>query len=192
VTFGCLNNFSKVTPAMLRLWSQVMRGAANSRLHLMAPHGSARSRTLEILAAEGIDASRVTFIEKTGRIEYLRRFCQIDISLDTLPYNGHTTTLDSLWMGVPVVTLVGRTVVGRAGLSLLSNIGLLEFIARSEKEFVETSLRLAANLQELARLRATLRDRMERSPLMDAAAFTRGIEAAYQGMWELWRRERRI
>ena len=106
--------------------------------------------------------------------------------LDTLPYNGHTTSLDSYWMGVPVVTRVGRTVVGRAGYSQLTNLGFSELVAWSDEEFVSLAARLAADRLRLTHLRSTLRERMERSPLMDAARFARNIESAYREMWRRW------
>jgi predicted O-linked N-acetylglucosamine transferase (SPINDLY family) len=113
----------------------------------------------------------------------LELYHRIDVSLDTLPYNGHTTSLDSLWMGVPVVTRVGRTVVGRAGHSQLSNLGLPELVAWSDDQFVSIASELAGDRTRLAQLRATLRSRMERSPLMDAARFARNVETAFSLMW---------
>src|SRR5262249_50689492 len=110
----------------------------------------------------------------------------IDISLDTLPANGHTTSLDSLWMGVPVVTLVGQTAVGRAGLSQLSNLRLTELVAESPDAFVQIAARLASDLDRLSQLRAALRDFLERSPLMDAPRFARNLESAYRQMWQRW------
>jgi predicted O-linked N-acetylglucosamine transferase (SPINDLY family) len=110
----------------------------------------------------------------------------IDIGLDTVPYNGHTTSLDAFWMGVPVVTLVGPTVVGRAGSSQLRNLGLPELIASSPEQYVEVAAELARDLPRLSNLRATLRRRMQSSPLMDAPRFARNIEAAYRGMWRRW------
>jgi len=106
--------------------------------------------------------------------------------LDTFPYNGHTTSLDSLWMGVPVVTLVGQTVVGRAGLSQLMNLGLPELIAETPQQFVDVAVRLAGDLPRLAELRATLRGRMEGSPLMDAPRFAKNVEAVYRDVWRRW------
>src|SRR5207249_4132197 len=116
------------------------------------------------------------------RPEYLMHYHQIDVALDTLPYNGHTTSLDSFWMGVPVVTMVGKTIVGRAGLSQLSNLGLTELIAETPEQFVRIAAELAADLPRLSLLRATLRQRMQTSPLMDGPRFTRNIESAYRGM----------
>jgi predicted O-linked N-acetylglucosamine transferase (SPINDLY family) len=186
VTFGCLNNFCKVNEGVLKLWAQVMAGVADSRLLLLADEGAHRQRTLHLLAAQGIAPQRVSFFGKRPRPEYLKLYQQIDLGLDTLPYNGHTTSLDSYFMGVPVVTLVGRTVVGRAGLSQLTNLGMPELIARTDAEFVAIARGLARDVSRLAQLRATLRARMQASPLMDGAAFARNIEAAYRQMWRQW------
>jgi predicted O-linked N-acetylglucosamine transferase (SPINDLY family) len=111
---------------------------------------------------------------------------RIDIGLDTVPYNGHTTSLDAFWVGVPVVTLTGPTVVGRAGSSQLRNLGLPELIASSPEQYVEVAAELARDLPRLGHLRATLRRRMQSSPLMDAPQFARNIEAAYRAMWRRW------
>jgi protein O-GlcNAc transferase len=123
----------------------------------------------------------VRFVEYQARQAYLETYRGIDVALDTFPYNGHTTSLDALWMGVPVVTLVGPTVVGRAGLSQAQNLGLPELVATDEDRFVEIAAGLSADLERLASLRGELRGRMERSPLMDAARFARNLEAAFVG-----------
>jgi predicted O-linked N-acetylglucosamine transferase (SPINDLY family) len=186
VTFGCLNNFGKVTPPMLMLWAQILQRVNSSRLVLMAKSGSHRQQTIDLLSQEGILPQRVEFIDFQSRRDYLRQYHRIDIGLDTLPYNGHTTSLESLWMGVPVVTLVGKTVVGRAGFSQLSNLKLTQLAAQTPEEFVQAAADLAHDLPRLAELRATLRGRMERSPLMDAAGFARGVESAYRQMWQAY------
>ena len=113
-------------------------------------------------------------------------FHQIDILLDTFPYNGYTTTLDSLWMGVPVLTLAGDTNVSRAGVSLLSNVGLPNWIATSADDYVERAIRFASDVPALSKLRSNLRQRMQTSPLMDAAGFIPKIESAYRNMWRKW------
>src|SRR5262249_4910930 len=109
-----------------------------------------------------------------------------DIGLDTLPANGHTTSLDSYWMGVPVITLVGNTVVARAGVCQLTNMDLEELVARTPDQFVNIAVELANDLPRLSGLRATLRDRRVNSPLMDAPRFARNMEAAYRSMWQRW------
>jgi protein O-GlcNAc transferase len=186
VTFGCLNNFCKVTDQTLLLWSKVLHAVDCSRLLLLAPVGAARQRVLDRLREANIEPARIEFVEHRARAKYLELYHRIDICLDTLPYNGHTTSLDSFWMGVPVVTRVGRTVVGRAGYSQLANLGLSELVAWSDEEFVSIAARLAADRPRLSNLRSTLRARMERSPLMDAHRFARNIESAYREMWRLW------
>jgi protein O-GlcNAc transferase len=184
VTFGCLNNPCKSTDATLQLWGEVMRAVPDSRLLLLAPEGRYRTKLSQRLAAQGIDAVRVGFVPYRKRAEYLRSYHDIDIGLDTFPYNGHTTSLDSLWMGVPTVTRVGETCVGRGGLSQLFQLELLELAAESDSGFVAAATSLAGDLPRLADLRASLRSRLEKSPLMDGARFARGIETVYRGLWK--------
>jgi predicted O-linked N-acetylglucosamine transferase (SPINDLY family) len=186
VTFGNLNAFAKFNEVVLRLWARVLREVKRSRLILLAPEGSCRQWVANIMQAEGVETSRIEFVSRQPRRQYLEFYHQIDIGLDTVPYNGHTTSLDSLWMGVPVITFVGKTIVGRAGLSQLSNLGLPELVAHDEGRFVQIASGLAANLDRLQELRANLRKRMETSPLMDARRFARHLEAAYRQMWRTW------
>jgi predicted O-linked N-acetylglucosamine transferase (SPINDLY family) len=186
VTFGCLNNFCKVNEPVLRLWAQVLKTIPGSRFMLYCPEGSHRQPLLEMLQRDGISPDRIELIARRPRLQYLELYHRIDVGLDTFPYNGHTTSLDSYWMGVPVVTLVGRMVVGRAGLSQLSNLGLPELIARTPQQYVRIVADLAGNLPRLAELRRTLRARMQASPLMDAPRFARNIESAYRRMWRNW------
>jgi predicted O-linked N-acetylglucosamine transferase (SPINDLY family) len=140
----------------------------NSRLLLLSPIGNHRSRALELFQQHGIDPGRINFVANQSRQKYLESYHRIDLGLDTFPYNGHTTSLDSFWMGVPVVGLVGKTAVGRGGLSILSNAGLPELAARSEEDYARIAVDLANDLPRLGNLRSTLRQRMEQSPLMDA------------------------
>jgi predicted O-linked N-acetylglucosamine transferase (SPINDLY family) len=186
VTFGSLNNFCKVNGPLLKLWAGVLRQVPESRLMLLADEGSHRGRTLKTLAREGISSERVVFCARQPPAKYLELYHQIDIGLDTLPYNGHTTTLDAAWMGVPTVTLVGETVVGRAGFSQLTQLGLSELVASKADDFLRVAIDLANDLPRLAELRRTLRGRMRQSSLMDSARFAQGIEAAYRAMWRAW------
>jgi protein O-GlcNAc transferase len=185
VTFGCLNNFCKVNDRTLAMWAKVLAAVPKSRLVMLAPAGECRDKILSMLAP-GADSSRIEFIERQARPEYLQTYHCIDIGLDTIPYNGHTTSLDSYWMGVPVVTLVGQTVVGRAGLSQLSNLELCELVGQTEEEFVRIAVTLAGDLDRLSELRRSLRERMERSPLMDGPRFAGNVESAYRLMWQKW------
>jgi predicted O-linked N-acetylglucosamine transferase (SPINDLY family) len=192
VTFGCLNNFCKVNEPVLRLWAQVLKTVDRSRLMMLCPEGSHRQPLLDLLQREGIGPDRIELIAHRPRFQYLELYHRIDVGLDTFPYNGHTTSLDSFWMGVPVVTLVGQTVVGRGGLSQLSNLGLPELIAQTPEQYVRIAADLAGDLPRLAELRRTLRGRMEASPLMDAPRFARNIEAAYRQIWRTWCNDRAV
>jgi predicted O-linked N-acetylglucosamine transferase (SPINDLY family) len=187
VTFGSLNNFCKVNRAVLDLWAQVLVAVPGSRLLLLAQPGRHRQGVLEALAAGGVTPDRVEFAPFQPRLQYLALHQRVDLGLDTFPYNGHTTSLDAFWMGVPVVTRVGDTVVGRAGWSQLRNLGLESLAADSDQAFVRIAVELARDLPGLARLRAGLRARMEASPLMDGARFARTVEEAFQMMWQQWR-----
>ena len=186
ITFGCLNDFSKINAVVLRLWAKLLHALPSSRLLLLAPEGSHREHALGRLGQEGIAHERIEFIARQPRRNYLELYHRIDLGLDTLPYNGHTTSLDSFWMGVPVVTLVGQTIVGRAGLSQLMNLKLPELIAHTPDQYVEIATALANDLPRLSELRGALRARMEQSPLMGTPRFAREIETAYRTMWRKW------
>jgi predicted O-linked N-acetylglucosamine transferase (SPINDLY family) len=134
----------------------------------------------------GIASERIEFVEFQSRKRYLEVYHRIDLGLDTFPYNGHTTSLDSYWMGVPVVTAIGKTAVGRAGWSQLSNLNLRELAGETGEDFVRIAVELAKNLPRLGELRRSLRARIEQSPLMDAGRFARGVEQAYRAMWRRW------
>jgi len=191
ITFGCLNNFCKVSEPALQTWVRLLQAVPGAQLLLHAPEGTHRQRTADLLQGMGIDPRRLRFVGRVPLSEYLQLYGQIDIALDPFPYGGGTTTCDALWMGVPVVSLAGKMAVGRGGLSILSNIGLPELVADSEEKYVRLALELAGDLPRLDNLRANLRDRMQASPLMDAPRFTRDIETAYRTLWQCWCREKK-
>jgi predicted O-linked N-acetylglucosamine transferase (SPINDLY family) len=184
--FGCLNNFCKVGARVIALWARVLGAVPGSTLALLVPEGDSRARALIAFAKHGIDADRIEFVKKQPRPEYLAMYRGIDVCLDTFPYNGHTTSLDAFWMGVPVVTLVGPTVVGRAGLCQAMNLGLPDLVARTGDEYVQIAAGLARDRKRLGELHATLRARMESSPLMDGPRFARAVELAFRTSWERW------
>lgn len=186
LTFGCLNNPCKLTDRTLRMWSGVLDEVDCARLLLMALTDDAREGLMRRIERQGIDARRVSFVPFQSRDNYLHTYHHIDIGLDTFPYNGHTTSLDSLWMGVPIVTRVGQTAVGRGGLSQLFNLGLDELVAHTDDEFVRIAVQLATDLPRLAQLRQSLRLRMERSPLMDGSRFAKNVESVYRQVWQNW------
>lgn len=183
-TFGCLNNFCKVTPCTLALWARVLLAVPHSQLILLAPPGPHRQRLVEQLGLKSSEFHRVEFVEFLSRPHYLQIYSRIDLCLDTLPYNGHTTSLDALWMGTPVLTQIGNTVVGRAGASLLRQIGLDDFVTETDEDFVRKAVGSAANREGYQELRRTHRQRMESSPLMNGPRFAENIEAIYRTMWQ--------
>jgi predicted O-linked N-acetylglucosamine transferase (SPINDLY family) len=185
-TFGCLNAFAKINQRVLELWAATMAAVPDSRLLLLAPRGDCRRWALDILDRHGVSSDRVEISDRLPRPQYLQLYHRIDLGLDCFPYNGHTTNLDSLWMGVPMVTLIGQTAVGRAGWSQLCNLDLKELAAKTPEQFVRIAAGFAGDLPKLSRLRSTLRQRMEQSPLMDAPRFARNVESAYRQMWRKW------
>ena len=193
ITFGCLNHFAKTNDAALQLWASVLQAVPGSRLMLLGAQGvyerraaAHREHALQIFQAQGISPDRIEFLDPRPRAEYLPLYHQIDLGLDAWPVNGHTTTLDSLWMGVPVVTLVGPTALGRAGKSQLMNLHLPELIAESPAQYTQIATTLAGDLPQLSNLRPTLRPRMQASPLMDGPRFARNMESAFRWMWRQW------
>jgi predicted O-linked N-acetylglucosamine transferase (SPINDLY family) len=187
VTFGSLNNLAKITPRVLAAWAAVLRAVPKSRLVLLTNvTQEIRDYVKQAFDAERIDAARIELCRRRPRRAYLDLISQVDIALDPFPMNGHTTTCDALWQGVPVVTLAGRTYASRFGSSAHVNLGLRELIARSPEEYVEIASRLAGDVERLGELRAGLRERIAASPLLDFAGFTRNLEAAYRQMWVAW------
>jgi predicted O-linked N-acetylglucosamine transferase (SPINDLY family) len=186
ITFGCLNNFGKVARVTLDTWAELLSRVAGSRLLLFAPEGSHREAARQHLARRNVDPQRLEFVPLLHLNEYLLQYNQIDIALDPFPYPGGTTTCDALWMGVPVVSLAGETAVSRAGLSILSTIGLPELVATTTDQYLAIATGLAADASRLPEFRRTLRERMKQSPLMDARGFARDVETAFGRMWATW------
>lgn len=182
ITFGSFNNLAKVTPQAIALWSRVLHAVPGSRMILKAKpltdHG-VRRRILDLFAQGGVAEERIELDPGQPSIaEHLAQYRRIDIALDTFPYNGTTTTCEALWMGVPVVTLSGDRHAGRTGASLLKNCGLADLVASSEAEYLELAGRLAEERETLAQFRQGARQRLARSPLLDAAGVTRELETA--------------
>jgi predicted O-linked N-acetylglucosamine transferase (SPINDLY family) len=180
VTFGCFNNFCKVSPAALATWAEILRHLPNGRFSLHTKPGSHRNRVRETFRTAGVDPSRVEFAPSRSFAEYLAAYSNIDLALDPFPYGGGTTTFDGLWMGVPLVTLRGRTAVGRGGVSILSNLGLTDLIADSPAEYVAIAVREASDLARLNERRLAMRTILRSSILTDAPRWTRQLETIYQ------------
>jgi predicted O-linked N-acetylglucosamine transferase (SPINDLY family) len=185
-TFGCLNNFAKVTDVTLLLWTRLLRRVPEARLLVYARADAHRDRVRRALRAAGVDESSAVFVGHQSLADYLETYRRIDVALDPYPYGGGTTTCDALWMGVPVVSLAGATAVSRAGATLLTHVGLERLVARNEEQYVELAAGLIRDARGLAELRRQLRGRIEASPIMAAPQFARDLEAAFRKVWRAW------
>jgi protein O-GlcNAc transferase len=187
VTFGAIQNFAKVTPQVIRLWSRVLQKVPGARLLIVAP---GMEQTFELVARQfarnGVDPGRIRIQGRVPVHDYFALHHRVDINLDTFPYTGGTTTCHALWMGVPVVALSGRTMASRGGASVLNVVGLPQLVAGTEEEYVEIAAALSGDPERLDRLRRELRERVAASPLTDARTFVRDLEAAYRAMWRQW------
>lgn len=183
VTFGSFNNVAKVSVEAIELWARILHAIPDSRLNMVVNELGVEEHFTGEFARRGIGGDRLRLVRPCPRREYLAFYHDIDIALDPFPYNGGVTTCDALWMGAPVITLRGETSVGRAGVSLLANIGLPELIGRDAEDYLRIATALARDQKRLAVYRRTLREQMRKSPITDAAGFTRDVEAAYRTMW---------
>jgi predicted O-linked N-acetylglucosamine transferase (SPINDLY family) len=187
ITFASLNHIPKLTAAAVRLWARILARVPASRLVLLAYSPGVLERNVRaVLAEEGVDPGRVDVRNKRPRFDYLKMHDEIDIALDTFPFNGHTTVCDALWMGVPSIMLEGDSYASRFGGSTLLGIGLGDLIARSPDEYVTLAVNLATDRERLTELRRTLRERMRQSSLVDAPRFAAQVETAYRDMWRAW------
>jgi len=187
VTFGSFNNVNKVGADCIALWATLLRALPGARLLLATvPEGEVRERLTRQFVELGVDARRLSFCGKLPPHEFQRRLQQVDITLDPFPVNGATTTCESLWLGVPVLALVGERFLSRAGLSVLSAAQLPDFAAATPAEFINTATLLANNLALLADIRLGLRDHLRATPLLDCQRLTRNLEQIYRNVWETW------
>lgn len=188
-TFGAFSNLGKLNDDVLDAWGGILRGEPAARMvikDLALGDAEAQDLMRKRLAARNIAEDRVILEGWSSFEEYLGAHGRIDVLLDPWPFNGHTTTLHALWMGVPAVTLEGKTHVSRRGAMILRNLGLEELIARSPDQYASIALQLAGDATRLRKLRQALRQRLLDSPLLDASGFMRNLEAAYRRMWECW------
>jgi predicted O-linked N-acetylglucosamine transferase (SPINDLY family) len=189
VTFTSVNNFTKVTPHVQKLWADILRAVPGSRLIMQTTSlasESAQELVKQRFGGHGVSADRLEFRKSTDLQPYLKLLTESDMTLDPFPFNGGTTTCHSLWMGAPVVTLAGDRHASRMGLSMLTCIGLPEFIAHTPDEYVRIATRFANDLPRLRDIRAGMRQRLKNSPLLDGITYTRNLEAAYRNVWTKW------
>jgi protein O-GlcNAc transferase len=189
VTFGCFNNPNKLNDAVIAYWAKVLNAVTDSQLFLKYKGYQDVNLVKWIrdrFAQFGIAGERLRFEGSSPRDEYLTAYHHVDIALDPFPYPGGATSIDGLWMGVPVLTLAGQRFLSHQGETILHNVGLPEWIASDEVDYVAKAAAFAGDIQALAKLRAGLRDQLLASPLCDAPRFTRNFEHAMRGMWQKW------
>lgn len=189
-TFGSFNNPAKINPSLLKAWATILRGLPNSRLLLKGKHlndPELQASLWSSFTGAGIEAARICFSPYLpSRKEHLALYNDIDLCLDTFPYNGTTTTLEALWMGVPVLTLRGDRHASRVGASILQALGLPELITDTPQAYIDTAIRLGSAPLAIGRLRDTLRGLLLSSPLCDQTTFAQQVESTYRGAWQKW------
>lgn len=188
VTLGALHKLSKLNEAVLDLWCDLLHALPSARLLLFRNDltGTRREEIRRRFLARGITDERLELEHEAGEGGHLAVYHRIDVSLDVFPWCGHTTACESLWMGVPVITLRGDRHAGRMTASVLMTLGLADWVADTPADYVTVARRAADDPAALGRLRGTLRDRMARSPLCDGRAWTAGLEDAYRTLWQRW------
>lgn len=185
ITFGCFNNLVKMSDDVVAVWSQILHSVPNSKLYLQTRQLSEQSavqQTYERYAAHGIVPEQLIVEGVTPRVEYFRSYNKIDIALDPFPCPGGTTTADTLWMSVPVLTMKGRDFWSRLGESLAYNVGLPNWIAKDAADYISKAVAFADDKNYLAELRSELREKVMASPLFDAKRFTTHFEEAMRQM----------
>jgi predicted O-linked N-acetylglucosamine transferase (SPINDLY family) len=185
LTFGSFNNVPKLTPRTLALWAQILQAVPDARLLLKAPSFSDSGAVClfgERLQALGVDLARVDFRGPTGLTDMMAEYADVDIALDPVPYNGGTTSLQALWMGVPVVTQAGHNFVSRMGASFMTAAGLPEWVAEDDAAYVRIACQMAQDRAALLTLKRGLRERLKAQRGWDVVAHTRAMEQAFEGM----------
>lgn len=187
VTFGSFNSIKKLTPSTISLWCGLLKEVPDSRLIIKSAGFNSEGACAhfgKLFDETGIAEDRVELRDRVdSKLDHLGAYDELDIALDTSPYNGTTTTCEAMWMGVPVVTLIGRMHAGRVGLSLLSAVGLPELAAQTPEQYIEVAAGLARDRARLAELRREMRGRMAASPLCDGKSFAARFEGALRGIW---------
>ena len=188
-TFGCFNNISKLNPDVFALWKRILDAVPDARLLLkysVLDDATGRAWLTDDLRAAGIDPARVTRRGWTPYAQALDDYADVHVALDPFPFCGGLTTLDALWMGVPVVTLQGQLMAARQSAAFLANIGAPELIAADADDYVRIAIELMRDRDRIAGYRTSLREALRASPLFDYAGFTTELEKAWRGMWRNW------
>jgi predicted O-linked N-acetylglucosamine transferase (SPINDLY family) len=186
-TFGSFNRVSKAGDAVFALWASILKAVPKSRLLLGNMHGA--SMTQEITARfvqHNIEADRLILCDRTTINKYLELHHRVDLLLDTFPYTGGTTTFHGLWMGVPTITLAGKTLAGRSGAAIMSQYSLGEFVANDQSEYLEKAVNWAQRQEDLSVIRSSMRERIENNATYSKEFIAKITEKALRKTWEIW------
>ncbi|MDP3744222.1 MAG: DegT/DnrJ/EryC1/StrS family aminotransferase [Methylotenera sp.] len=187
ITFACFNRLNKITPSAVSLWSKLLKELPNAKMLLGAmPQDGTYDAIIEWFASEGVGLDRLIFHPRSSMKNYLKLHYQVDICLDTFPSNGVTTTCHAVWMGVPTLCMDGKSMASRGALDVMKQMGLDDFVALDETDFVSKGLLWARHPEKLAEVRTSLRHRFEQSPLAQPAMIADGLERAFRQMWKRW------
>lgn len=189
VTFGCLNRIEKINEEVIACWCRILNAMPDSQLLLKSKYFKDPDFTRHMramFATYDVTEERLLLEGKSNYQGYLESYNRIDVALDPFPYNGGTTTVEGLWMGVPILTLKGDRYVAHMGESIMQSMQMSEWVASDKDDYVEKAIAFASDLPALAELRAGLRQRLQVSPICDAPRFARNLEAAFRGMWKTW------
>ena len=186
ITFGYSGRTERLNHRVFKVWGEILRRIPTAKLVLdfrLFTDPATQAHYRQLMTAQGVDLNRVIMRNSDNIFSGLN---DIDIMVDSFPHSGGTMLFDALWMGVPILTLASRPPLGRIGTTLMMNLGLPQWVAYSEEDYVDKAIRVVQNPNALANLRAGMRERMRSSPIMDGARFARGVEDAYRGMYEKW------
>ena len=187
VTYGCFNNSSKITEEVIETWSEILLNKKNSKIIIKAPSEDgeiAQEGILKKFKQFNVDNSRVLFSKREEkRNDHYKIYNKIDISLDTFPYPGVTTSIESIWMGVPVLTLKGNNFVSRCGESINLNLKMSDFIAKNKTEYISKALSLTEDINNLVEIRKSLRQKALASPLFDTEKFGQDFGDLLSNVW---------
>lgn len=190
ITFGSFNNYAKVSKTVLKLWTEILNSVPDSHLLLKSAclgNPSQKRLVIDFFKSRNIESHRLQLEGyEASRSGHLDKYADMDIALDTFPYNGTTTTCEALWMGVPVITLSEKNHRSRVGKTLLENAGLEELVANSKEEYVSLASELANDQNRLIKYRNNLRTILSNSVITDGNKFTASLEAAYKSIWKKW------
>jgi predicted O-linked N-acetylglucosamine transferase (SPINDLY family) len=187
VTFGSLNHPMKMNDEVISVWARILREVDQSQLVFRSRDADASGdRIVDRFVSYGIGPERLRPIGRQSLQKYLDCLSQVDVALDPFPYNGHVTSCDTLWMGVPLVTLIGRQAVSRIGADILANLEMNDLIAPNREDYVRTAVELARDGSRLDSLRSILRERMRASAIMDYPSLVERLERALRELWQTW------